>query len=111
MEDEFLPNLWKQSQHPNENKTVGPDLEFKGIPLLNSQTIRLCDNRDNIDNFAELLHDNNVNRTKRVACRVDKIQATVDTRVLDVAIPHCGQFLAEIGAVLVFDVFDYRVPA
>ena len=38
-------------------------------------------------------------------------QATVDTGILDVALSLGGEFLAEIGRVLIFDVLDDRVPA
>ena len=43
--------------------------------------------------------------------RVDEVQATVDTCVLDMAITHGSKFLAKIRAVLVLDVLDNWVPA
>ncbi len=43
VEDEFLPNLLKQSQYQNENRTGGPELELECIHLLNSHTVSLCD--------------------------------------------------------------------
>ena len=46
-----------------------------------------------------------------MAGRADEVQTAVDARVLDVAVTLRGELLAEVGAVLVFDVFDDRVPA
>ena len=43
--------------------------------------------------------------------RVDKVQTAVNTGVLDVSVTLCGKLLAKVGAVLVFDVLDDRVPA
>ena len=46
-----------------------------------------------------------------MAGRVDEEEAAVDTSVLDVAVAHGSEFLAEVRAVLVLDVLDDRVPA
>ena len=81
------------------------------ISLLERQAVRLGDNGDNVHNLAELLHHNNVNRAKGVARRVDEEETAVDARVLDVAIAHGRQLLAQVCAVLVLDVLDDRVPA
>jgi len=35
----------------------------------------------------------------------------VDAGVLDVALALCGELLSKIGGVLIFDVFDDRIPA
>jgi hypothetical protein len=43
--------------------------------------------------------------------RIDKVEATMNARILDIAVTHCGEFLAKISAVLVLDIFDDRVPA
>ncbi len=42
---------------------------------------------------------------------VDKVKTAVNTRVLDVAVAHGSKLFAEIGAVLVLDILDDRVPA
>ena len=41
----------------------------------------------------------------------DEVETAVDSGVLDEAVTHGGQLLSEVGAVLVLDVFDDRVPA
>ena len=41
----------------------------------------------------------------------DKVEAAVDTRILNVPVTHSRQFLAQIRAVLVLDVFHDGVPA
>jgi hypothetical protein len=41
----------------------------------------------------------------------DEVQAAVNASVLDVSVSHSSQLLAEVRAVLVFDVLDDRVPA
>ena len=81
------------------------------VTLLKRQAVRLGDDRDNIDNLAELLHHNDIDRPEGVAGRVDEEQAAVDTRVLDMAVTLRGELLAEVRAVLVLDVLDNRVPA
>jgi hypothetical protein len=43
--------------------------------------------------------------------RLDEEQAAVDAGVLDIALSLGGQFLSEVGRVLVLDVFDDWVPA
>jgi len=42
---------------------------------------------------------------------VDQVETAVDAGVLDVTVAHHGELFAEVSAVLVFDVFDDRVPA
>ena len=84
---------------------------LEGIPLLERQGIRLGDDRDNVDDLAELLHDNDINRAEGVARRVDEEEGTVDTGVLDVTVALRGELLAKVGAVLVLDVLDNRIPA
>ena len=46
-----------------------------------------------------------------MASGVDEIQATMNASVLDVPVTHCCEFLAQVSAVLVFDVFDDGIPA
>lgn len=87
------------------------DLLFEHLPLLKHQTVRLGNDRDDIDDLAQFLHDDNINRAERVAGGVDEEQTAVNTRVLDVAVPHSGELLAEVGAMLVLDVFYNGVPA
>jgi hypothetical protein len=43
--------------------------------------------------------------------RIDEIEAAMNARVLNVPIPHCREFLAQISAVLVLDILDNGVPA
>ena len=79
--------------------------------LLEGQAIRLGNDRNNIDDIAQLLQNDNVNRLESVTRRLDEIQAAVDPRVLDVALALGGELLVQVGAVLVLDILDDRVPA
>lgn len=81
------------------------------IPLLKCQTVGLGNDRNNVDDLAQLLHHNDVDRAEGVARRVDEEQSTMDARVLDVTVALRGQLLTQVRAVLVLDVLDYRVPA
>ena len=81
------------------------------IPLLKRQAVRLGNDRDDVDDLAQLLHDNDINGTKRVARRVDEEGCAVDTRVLDMAVALRSELLAQVRAVLVLNVLDDGVPA
>ena len=85
-------------------------LELERITFFNSQAVGLGNDRNDVDNFAQLLHDNDVDRAKRMSCWVNEIEATVDSRVLDVAVAHSSKLFAQVRAVLVLDVFDDGIP-
>lgn len=84
---------------------------FERVPLVHGQAVGLRDNRHDIHDLTQLLHDDDVDGTKGVASRVDEEQTAVDARVLDVAVADGGELLAEVRAVLVLDVLDNWVPA
>jgi hypothetical protein len=42
---------------------------------------------------------------------LDEEEAAMNATVLDVALSLGGQFLSEIGGVLIFDIFDNWIPA
>jgi hypothetical protein len=86
-------------------------LLLERLSLLQSQAVRLGYNRNDIHHLAQLFHHNDVNRAQRMPSRTDKVEATVDTRVLDVPVAHSRQLLAQIRAVLVLDVLDDGIPA
>ena len=86
-------------------------LLFERLALLQSETVRLGNNRNDIDNFTEFFHDNHVYRTERMTGWVDKVQAAVDARVLDVTVTHRRELLAEVCAVLVLNILHNWVPA
>ena len=94
-------------------KHINPEthLGLEQIALDQGKAIGLGNDRHDVDDLAKLLHDNDVDRAQRVARRVDEVQAAVDTCVLDVAVTHGSQLLAQVRAVLVLDVLDDRVPA
>lgn len=46
-------------------KRADPALE--GLPLLERERVRLRDDRDNVDNFGQLLHDSNVDLERKEA--------------------------------------------
>ena len=81
------------------------------IPLLERQAVRLGNDRDNVDDLAQLLHHNDVDGAKGVARRVDEEEGAVNARVLDVTVALRSELLAQVRAVLVLDVLDNRVPA
>ncbi len=81
------------------------------IPLLKSQGVRLGDDGNDVDDLAELLHNNDINRAEGVASGVNEEEGTVDTGVLNVTVALRGELLAKVGAVLVLDVLYNRVPA
>jgi hypothetical protein len=81
------------------------------LPLLQSQTVTLGDNRHHVDDLAELLHHRDVDGLKRVACRGDEVEAAVNAGVDDVLVSHRGELLAEVPRVLVLDVLDDGFPA
>ena len=81
------------------------------VTLLKRQAVRLGNDRDDVDDLAELLHDDDVDGAERVPGRVDEEQGAVDARVLDMAVALRGELLAEVRAVLVLDVLHDRVPA
>jgi len=85
--------------------------KLEPLPLLQGQAIALCNNRYNVNNFAQFFHHNHVNWPQSVTSRVDKIQAAMDTRILDVSVTHGRKFFAQICAVLVFNIFNNGIPA
>jgi hypothetical protein len=60
---------------------------------------------------AQFFHHNNVDGSQGVARRADEVETAVNACVLDVPVSHGGQLLAKVGAVLVLNVLDNRVPA
>jgi hypothetical protein len=87
------------------------DALFERTAFLQSQRVGLCNHRDNVDNVRELLENDNIDRLESVTGWLNEEQTAVNTCVLNVAFSLGGEFFAEIGRVLVFDVFDDRVPA
>ena len=81
------------------------------IPLLKRQAVRLGNDRDDVDDLTQLLHDNDIDGPEGVARRVDEEECAVDTRVLDMAVALRSELLAQVRAVLVLNVLDNRVPA
>lgn len=87
-----------------------PDLHLELLSLVQCQAVALRNNRNNVDNLTQLLHDDDINWAKRMASGADKVKATMYTRVLNVAVTHRSQLLAKIRGVLVFDVFNNGIP-
>lgn len=79
--------------------------------LINSERVGLGDDWNDIDDLAELFHNDHVNRAETVAGGVDKEQAAVNTRVLDITVALSGELFSEVGRMLVLDVFNDGVPA
>lgn len=81
------------------------------LPLLQGETVALCNDGDDVDNIAEFLQDNNVDWLERVAGGLNEEQAAVDAGVLNVSLALGGEFLVQVCAILVFDILDDGVPA
>jgi len=98
--------------HPDvvESKLL-PDPVLECLSLLQSQAVRLGDNRNNVDAFTEFLENDNVDWLQSMASGVNEVQAAVNSGVLDVAFSLRSKLLAQVGRVLVLDVFDDGVPA
>jgi hypothetical protein len=79
--------------------------------LLERERIRLGNNRHHINKLAQLLQHHDIDGLETVSRRLDEEQAAVDAGVLQVPLALGGQFLAQVGRVLVFDIFDDGVPA
>ena len=84
---------------------------FERLAFLQSETVRFGNNRDDIDDLTKFFHHSHVYGAERMAGRVDKVQAAVDTRVLDVTVTHRRELLAKVRAVLVLDILHNWVPA
>lgn len=54
------------------------------LTLLESERVGLCDDRNNVDSFAQLFEDDDVNGLEAVAGWRDEVETAVDTGVLDV---------------------------
>ena len=87
------------------------DFLFERLAFLQSETVRFGNNRDDIDDLTKFFHHSHVYGAERMASRVDKVQAAVDTRVLDVTVTHRRELLAKVRAVLVLDILHNWVPA
>ena len=84
---------------------------LEGGTLLEGQAIALGDDRDDVHELTKLLEHDDVNGLQGVARGLDEEQTAVNARVLEVSLTLGGQLLAQVGAVLVLDVLDNRVPA
>jgi len=89
----------------------GTDSRPEALPLLNRQTVALGNDRDDIDDFAQFLHDDDIDRSQRVTSRVDEEESAVNASVDDILVTHSGELFAEVGGMLVLDVFNDWVPA
>ena len=84
---------------------------FERLAFLQSETVRFGNNGDDIDDLTKFFHHSHVYGAERMASRVDKVQAAVDARVLDVTVTHRRKLLAKVRAVLVLDILHNWVPA
>jgi hypothetical protein len=87
------------------------DAVLEQLALLEGERVGLGDDRDDVDGLAQLLQNNNIDRLERVTSWGDEVQAAVDAGVLNVSLTLRGELLAQVGAVLVLDVFHNGVPA
>lgn len=67
------------------------------LSLFKSQRVGLGNDGYNVDNIRELLENDNIDGLQRVTGRLDKEQAAVDTRVLDVTLSLRCELLTQVG--------------
>lgn len=108
------------------------DALLESLSLFQGQRVGLGNHRNNVDDIGELLEDDDIDwlqtRTGcqyrysehsllvfffniRMAGRLNKEQAAVNTSILDITLTLSCELFAEVGGVLIFDVFDNWVPA
>lgn len=88
------------------------------MPLLQGQSVRLGNDRNDIDDLCELLQDDDINllvsyssrpaesatyRLQGVAGRVDEEETAVDPGIGDMFISERSKLLSQVGRVLVLD--------
>jgi len=101
--------VWVHAQVVEGKLLPYPFLELGSF--LQGQTIALGNDGHNIDKFRQLLEDDNVDGLQTVTRGLDEKQTAVDAGILKIALALGRQLLAQVGAVLVLDVFDNGVPA
>ena len=84
---------------------------LESFPFLQSQTITLRNNRHNVDNLAQLLHHQDIDRLEGVTGRSNEVEAAVNSSIDNMLVSHRCQFFSEVGGMLIFDVLDYGIPA
>jgi len=89
---------------------LSPNPIFKAQSLVDSKRVGFRNDRDDIHDLAQLLHNNHIDGAKTVTGRVDEEETAVNSGILDVTVPLSGEFLSEVGRVLVLDVLDDRIP-
>ena len=84
---------------------------FEQLPLLQGQTIRLRDDWDHIHGLAQLLQHDNINRLQRMSGRRNEVQAAMNAGILNIPLTLGCEFFAQVGGVLILDIFDDGIPA
>lgn len=69
-------------------KEFGANPLLESFPFLQSQTITLRNNRNYIDDLAQLLHHQDIDRLEGVTGRSDKVEAAVNASVNNVLVSH-----------------------
>lgn len=87
------------------------DAILEHLPLLQSQTIRLCNHGNHIHRLAQLLQYHDIDRLQRMSGRRNEVQTAVNPGILNVPLTLGGELFAQVGGVLVLDVLDDGVPA
>lgn len=84
---------------------------LKGTALFKGKGVGLGDDRNHVDNIRELLQDNDIDWLQGVARGLDEEKAAVDAGILDISLSLSGEFLSEVGRVLVLNVLHNWIPA
>lgn len=81
------------------------------LTLLESQSIGLGDDGNDVDDIGQLLQDDDVDGLQGMARGLDEEEAGVDAGVLNVTLSLSGELLSQVSGVLVLDVLDDGIPA
>lgn len=87
------------------------DTLLECLTLLQSQSVGLGNDGNNIDDIGQLLQNDDIDGLERVAGRLDEEQTAVDAGVLNITLTLSGKLLSQVSRVLVLDVLDDGIPA
>ena len=79
----LLVVVWVHSDVVKRELLLDAILEL--LALLECERVGLCDDGHDVDSFAQLLENNDINRLEAVAGRGNEVETAVNAGVLDVA--------------------------
>jgi len=76
---------------------LGANSFLKVEALIERERVRLGDDWNNVHDFAELLHHDNVNGTERMTGGIDEEKTAMNAGVLDITVSLSSQLFPEVG--------------